>query len=91
MSHAELSHIGPSIRQLGQQGDCGTSSSPTSAARVCDFIQMIPLEFHGSKIDEDPIDFIEEAYRVVAVIGITTEEKAKLVAYKASLWQNQIV
>lgn len=33
-------------------------------------------------MDKDPIEFIEEAYQVVAVIHILSEEKAKLVVYQ---------
>lgn len=42
----------------------------TFATKVKDFMRMKPLESHGSKMKEDPIDFIAEAYRVIVVMGI---------------------
>lgn len=53
---------------------------PTSATRVHDFMRMNLLKFHGSKVDKDPIEFIEEGYKVVAMIGVTLEDKVELVA-----------
>ncbi|MDV3170455.1 MAG: hypothetical protein Q8811_01670 [Candidatus Phytoplasma australasiaticum] len=38
--------------QVGRQAS-------TPASRVRDFTRMNPLEFHGSKVDEDPQDFID--------------------------------
>ena len=43
---------------------------------------MNPPEFEGSKVDEDPMQFIEECYRIVAIMGVPPNEKAELVAYK---------
>ncbi|KAK4706297.1 hypothetical protein R3W88_034143 [Solanum pinnatisectum] len=48
----------------------------TPATRVRDFTRMNPLEFHGSKVLEDPQDFIDEAYKIVGTMGITSVEKA---------------
>lgn len=58
------------------------SQVPISVMRVHNFIWIKLPEFYGSKIDEDPIEFIEEAYWVVEVIDILSEEKSKLVAYQ---------
>lgn len=49
---------------------------PILATRVHDFMRMNSLEFHGLKADEDPMKFIEEAYRVMAVIGVPSGDKA---------------
>ena len=43
---------------------------------------MIPPEIEGSKFDEDPMQFIEECYRIVAIIGVPPIEKAELMAYQ---------
>lgn len=43
---------------------------------------MNPPEFHGSKAEEDPQEFIDEVYKVLSIIGINLEEKEKLVAYQ---------
>uniref|UniRef100_M1DE59 Gag-pol protein n=1 Tax=Solanum tuberosum TaxID=4113 RepID=M1DE59_SOLTU len=57
----------------------------TMASRVRDFTRMNPLEFYGSKIEEDPQEFIDE--------GVTLLEKAELAAYQlksvAQIWFNQ--
>lgn len=44
-------------------------------------MRISPLEFNSSKIGKDTIDFIEEAYRIITVIGVPSEEKVKLVAH----------
>lgn len=38
------------------------SQIPILAIKVYNFIRMHPLEFHGFKVDEDPIEFINEDY-----------------------------
>lgn len=43
---------------------------PNSSTHIRDFKRMCPLEFHRSKMEEDPIDFIDEAYWVEVVMGI---------------------
>lgn len=43
---------------------------------------MSPPKFHGSKMEKDPIDFIDEAYRIVAVMEVPWEEKTELIAYQ---------
>lgn len=37
-------------------------------------------EYYNSKVDEDPMEFINESYRVIEVLGIPLEGKVKLVA-----------
>src|SRR5688572_17238643 len=63
------------------------------ASRVRDFTRMNLPEFHGSKVDEDPQAFIDEVSRVVTIMGVTSEEKAKLAAYQlkgvAQIWLEQ--
>lgn len=34
-----------------------------SSSRVRNFTRMNPLEFYGSKVDEDPQEFIDEVYK----------------------------
>lgn len=45
-------------------------------------MRMNPLKFHGSKVYEDPQEFIGEVYKIVEIIGISSKEKDELVAYK---------
>ncbi|WMV37847.1 hypothetical protein MTR67_031232 [Solanum verrucosum] len=39
--------------------------------RVRDFIRMNPPDFHGSNIEKDPQDFIDEVYKVLMIMGVT--------------------
>lgn len=59
----------------------------TTAVR--DFKRMI----HGSKVDEYPQDFIDEVYKIVAIIGVSLKKKSELVPYQlkggAQVWHNQ--
>ena len=65
----------------------------TPASRVRDFTRMNPPKFHGSKVDEDPQNFLDEVSKVVNIMGVTSEEKAKLAAYRlkgvAQIWYEQ--
>ncbi|WMV24316.1 hypothetical protein MTR67_017701 [Solanum verrucosum] len=47
----------------------------TTAIRVKDFTTMNPREFHGSKVEEDPQEFIDEVHKIVEIMGITSVEK----------------
>ncbi|WMV24617.1 hypothetical protein MTR67_018002 [Solanum verrucosum] len=40
-------------------------------SRVRDSTRTNPLEFHGSKVEENPQEFIEEVYKVLMIMGIT--------------------
>lgn len=66
---------------------------PSLTTRVTNFIRMSPPEFHGPKMEEELVEFIDEAYRIVAIMGIPSEEKAELVAYQlhgvANIWYKQ--
>ena len=55
---------------------------PNPASRIRDFQRMNPPEFEGSKIDEDPMQLIEECYHIVAIMGVPPNEKTELVAYQ---------
>ena len=45
-----------------------------SATRVREFLRMNPLEFYGSKVGEDPNGFIDEVFKVLVIMGVTTGE-----------------
>ncbi|WMV54708.1 hypothetical protein MTR67_048093 [Solanum verrucosum] len=51
------------------------------ASRVTDFTRMNPPEFYGSKVEEDPQEFIDEVYKIMIIMGVTQVEKAELAAY----------
>ncbi|XP_049365847.1 uncharacterized protein LOC125830718 [Solanum verrucosum] len=58
-----------------------------------DFTRINPLEFHGSKVEENPQKFIDEVYTVVMIMGVTPVENAELAIYQlkgfAQVWFNQ--
>ncbi|XP_049363339.1 glycine-rich cell wall structural protein 1-like [Solanum verrucosum] len=55
---------------------------------------MNPSEFHGSKVEKDPKEFVEEVYKVLDIMGVTSVEKEELAAYQlkgvAQGWYNQL-
>lgn len=64
------------------QGVVAPPHVPTPVARVRNFARMNPPEFHGSKVDEDAQKFIHEMYKILAIMGMSSEEKAELTAYQ---------
>ncbi|TMX03214.1 hypothetical protein EJD97_017547 [Solanum chilense] len=50
--------------------------------RVREFLRMNLSEFYGSKVGEDHNEFIDEMYKVLAIIGVSSIEKADLAAYQ---------
>ncbi|WMV49842.1 hypothetical protein MTR67_043227 [Solanum verrucosum] len=65
----------------------------TAAMRIRDFSMMNPPEFHGSKIDEDPQDFIDKVYKIVGIIRLSMVDKVELATYQpkgvAQVWFEQ--
>ncbi|WMV50501.1 hypothetical protein MTR67_043886 [Solanum verrucosum] len=65
----------------------------TTTSRVRELTRMNPLEFHGSKVEENPQEFIGEMYKVLMIMGVTLLEKAKLSTDNlkgvAQVWFNQ--
>ena len=53
-------------------------------------MRMNPLTFHGTKVDENTQGFIDKLFKLVDSVGVTSREKAKLVAYQlkdvAQVW-----
>ncbi|WMV14300.1 hypothetical protein MTR67_007685 [Solanum verrucosum] len=64
-----------------------------TTARVRDFTRINPLKFYDSKVEEDPQEFIDEVYKILAIKGVTLVEKAKFTACQlkrvAKIWFNQ--
>lgn len=54
----------------------------TMASKLRDFVRMNPLVFLGYKVGKDPQEFLDVAYKVVSVMGVTSKEKAELASYQ---------
>ncbi|WMV19234.1 hypothetical protein MTR67_012619 [Solanum verrucosum] len=90
-----LESFGPSHDSLSQYGGCGPMNPSVVKVvnRVRDFSWMNPLEFHGSKVEKYPQDFIDKKSKVLMIMRVTLVQKEKLVAYKpkgvAHVWSNK--
>lgn len=51
-------------------------TASTLASMVGDFARINPLEFYGLRVDEGPQEFINEVYKVIEIIGVSSEKKA---------------
>ena len=45
----------------------------TTASRIRDFIRINPPTFFGSKVEEEPQGFIDEVFKVVDVMGVSSQ------------------
>ncbi|TMX03215.1 hypothetical protein EJD97_017548, partial [Solanum chilense] len=52
------------------------------ASRLREFTRVNPPTFCGSKVEEDPQEFIDEVYKILYAMGLTTSEKAELSTYQ---------
>jgi len=52
-----------------------------AASRVRGFARINHPKFHVSKLYKDPQRFIDEVYKVLAIMVLSLEEKAELAAY----------
>ena len=43
--------------------------------------EAVPPTFLGSKVEEDPQGFIDEVFKVLEAMGVSSQEKAELAAY----------
>ncbi|KAG5631571.1 hypothetical protein H5410_003288 [Solanum commersonii] len=53
----------------------------TTASKVRDFTRLNPLDFYGSKVEEDPEEFIYAVCKVLMIMGVMPVEKVELVGY----------
>ena len=65
----------------------------TTASSIRDFIRMNSPTFFGSKVEEDPQEFIDKVYKVLDSTGVYSQQKAELAAYQlknvAQVWYEQ--
>ena len=54
----------------------------TTTARIWDFTQMNPPQFPGFNLEEDPQEFLDQVQKVTDIMGVTSSESAKIVAYQ---------
>ena len=56
-------------------------------------MRMNPPIIHGSKVGEDPQEFLDGLYNVLSVMGVTSRPKAELAYYQLSdvsqIWYTQ--
>ena len=52
------------------------------ASRLRDFTRMNPTIFYGSMVYEDPQEFIDEVYKILCAMGLSSNENAELSLYK---------
>lgn len=46
----------------------------TMTKRVMEFTRMNNSKFYGSKVKEDPQEFIQEIHKIVEIMGVTLVE-----------------
>ena len=58
------------------------SLDSTMTSRLRNFVRMNPPIFLGSKVGEDPQDFLNCVYNVLSAMEVTSREKSKLASYQ---------
>ena len=54
----------------------------TMASRLRDFTRMNPPTFYGSKVNQDPQELLDEVYKVLYAMGVTSSKKDELASYQ---------
>ena len=52
------------------------------ASCLRDFSRINPPNFYGSKVDENPQEFIDEVYKILYAMGVSSSEKVELAKYQ---------
>ena len=47
-----------------------------------DFVRMNPPIFLGSKVNEDPQEFLDVLYKILSAMGVKSREKAEFALYQ---------
>ena len=68
-------------------------NSNTTTSRIRDFTRMNPPTFLCSKVEEELKGFIDEVFKVLDVVGVSSLEKSELAAYQlkdvVQVWYKQ--
>jgi len=63
------------------------------AFRVREFLRMNPPEFYRSKVEKDQFGFIEDVYKALVIMGVSSIEKKELSSYQlkdvTQIWYEQ--
>ncbi|TMX05622.1 hypothetical protein EJD97_014308 [Solanum chilense] len=59
------------------------------ASRLRDFTRMNRPTFYGSKVEEHPYEFIDEIYKILHAVGLSTSEKVDLATYLLKLFPKE--
>ncbi|XP_049368216.1 uncharacterized protein LOC125833114 [Solanum verrucosum] len=54
----------------------------TTASRIRDFTRINPPTFFGCKVEKDPQGFIDEVFKVLESMSVSSQEKAELAIYQ---------
>ena len=69
-------------------------NSSTKDSRLRNFSRINPPMFFGSKVSEDPQDFLDNVYKILYAMGVSSNEKANLAAYRlkdvGQTWHTQL-
>ena len=65
----------------------------TMTFRLVYFVRMDPPFFLGSKVGEDPQEFLDGVYKVLSTMEVTCREKGELASYQlrdvSQIWYTQ--
>ncbi|XP_049369896.1 uncharacterized protein LOC125834788 [Solanum verrucosum] len=70
-------------------------NASTTTSRIRDFTRMNLPTFFGSKVEEDAQGFIDEMFKVLEAMGVSSQEKVELAAYQlkdvAQVWLAMLI
>lgn len=72
--------------------DTGSTSVTSEATRVSQFMRMNSPKFIGTKVEEDPQEFVDKMEKIFKVMHVDEVEGVELAAYQlkevANQWNN---
>ena len=71
-AHAMTAQANPDV------SPCPHHQVSAMVSHLRDFTSMNLTTFNGSKVDEDPQEFLDEVYNVLYSMGVSSSEKAEL-------------